>query len=59
MFDKIITEKSGILRGTPDSYKNKKICDNPIDNCSHALEFVYDCYKTQKMCNKVCNKICS
>ena len=23
-----------------------------VDNNAHALEFVSDCYKTQKMCNK-------
>ena len=32
----------------PDCYKNKKLCNEAVDNYVHALEFVPDCYKTQK-----------
>ena len=28
------------------------MCNETVDNCTHALEFVLDYYKTQKMCNK-------
>ena len=28
------------------------MCDQAVDNYSHALRFVLDCFKTQKMCNK-------
>ena len=28
------------------------MCDKAVDNCPHALEFVPECYKTQKMCDK-------
>ena len=41
------------------------MCNKAVDNYSHALEFVPECYKTQKMCDKAIkyssfyNKICS
>ena len=28
------------------------MCNKIVDNCPHALEFVPECYKTQKMCDK-------
>ena len=28
------------------------MCDKTVDNYSHALEFIPECYKTQKMCDK-------
>ena len=31
------------------------MCNEAVDNYAHALEFVPDCYKTQKMCNKAVN----
>ena len=31
----------------------KRFFGKAVDNYSHTLEFVFDCYKTQKMCNKV------
>ena len=43
----------------------QEICNKADDNYSHALEFVPECYKTQKMCGKAVNiypsmiKICS
>lgn len=27
------------------------MCYKATDNCSHVLEFVPNCHKTQKMCN--------
>ena len=33
-------------------FKNQKICNKAVDNCSHALTLVSDWYKTQKICNK-------
>ena len=31
------------------------MCNKAVDNYHHALEFVIECYKTQKMCDKVVN----
>ena len=31
------------------------MCYKAVGNCVYALEFVSDCYKNQKMCNKVVN----
>ena len=28
------------------------MCDKAVDNYFHTLEFVPECYKTQKMCDK-------
>ena len=33
--------------------KYKKMCDKTVDYYPHALEFVPDCCKTKKICNKV------
>ena len=31
------------------------MCDKIVGNYPHALEFVPECYKTQKMCDKAVN----
>ena len=31
------------------------MCNKAVDNYPHALEFVYECYKTQKMYDQVYN----
>ena len=31
------------------------MCNKAVDNYPHALEFVPECYKTQKMCDKAVN----
>ena len=31
------------------------MCDKAVDNYSHALKFVPDCYMTQKMSDKAVN----
>ena len=31
------------------------MCNKAVDNYPHALEFVSECYKTQKMCDKAVN----
>ena len=33
----------------PDCYKNQEICNQVVDNYSHALEFLTECFMTQKM----------
>ena len=33
-------------------FKNQKICNKAVGNCSHTLTLVSDWYKTQKICNK-------
>ena len=35
-----------------DNCKNQKICYQGLDNYADTLEYVPDCYKTQKMCYK-------
>ena len=32
------------------------MCNKAVDNYPHALEFVPECYKTQKMCDKAVNR---
>ena len=44
MCDKTILENSGTLNSVSDSYKNQKICNQAVDNYSHILEFVPNCY---------------
>ena len=31
------------------------MCGEAVENYAHALEFVPNCYKTQKICNKAAN----
>ena len=37
-----------MLRRIPDYYKNPNMCYKDLGNSSHAMQFVADCYKTQK-----------
>ena len=48
----------------PEFYKDQNICNKAVDNDSHALRFVHDCYKIQKsrivlsvfiFCNETCS----
>ena len=56
MYNKAILENGGTLKSVPDYYKTKeKICNQGAVNYGHALEFVLDCYKSQKMCNETIN----
>ena len=48
----------------PDFYKDQNICNKAVDNDSHALRFVHDCYKIQKSRIELsvfifCNETCS
>ena len=44
-----LLENSGRLKSVPDCYKNQVICNEAVDNCTHALlEFDFNYYKTQK-----------
>ena len=43
------------MKSVPDCYKNQDMCNKPINNYCHALEFAPECYKTKKMCNKAVN----
>ena len=47
MCNKTVLESCGTLESVPECYKN--------DNNPHALEFIFDCYKTQEMCDKAIN----
>ena len=45
---KAILENNGTLKSVPDYNKNQEMCNKPVDNYPHALEFVPECYKTKK-----------
>ena len=32
------------------------MCNKAVDNYPHSLEFIPECYKTQKMCDKAVDK---
>ena len=34
------------MQFVPDCYENQKVCNKPVDNYPHALEFVLECYNT-------------
>ena len=51
MCDKVILENGGTLKS--DCYKNQEMCNKAINDYSHALEFVPECYKTQKFMMKL------
>ena len=35
-----ILENVETLKSVPDCHKNREMCNEAVDNCSHALEFV-------------------
>ena len=49
MYDRVILENGETLMFVPDYYNNPKMRNKAVDNYPHALEFVPDCFKTQKM----------
>ena len=55
MCNKAILEKTGHQNLFLTAAKIKKICNKVVDKYVHALDFVPDCYKTQKMRNKTIN----
>ena len=48
MCDKATIENRGTLKSVSDCYKSKEICYKAVDGYSRALEFVAECYVTQK-----------
>ena len=48
MCDKAILENGGTLKSVRHCCKNQEMCNKAVDNYPHALEFVPECYKTQK-----------
>ena len=42
MCDKVISEDPFSIRYFPDQYKTKQMCDEAVDDCLAALEFVPD-----------------
>ena len=46
MCDKVILENGGTLNSVSYFYQNQKMCNKTVHN---SLEFVPECYKTQKM----------
>ena len=48
MCDKTILKNGGTLKSVLDCYKNHEVCNKAVDNYPHALEFITECYKTQK-----------
>ena len=51
MCDKVVLENGGRLMSIPDHYKGQNMIDK--DYYVHSLGFALDCYKSQKMCDKV------
>ena len=51
MFDKAIFENDETLESVPDSYKNQEMYHKAVDNYLHILQFVPNCYITQKKCD--------
>ena len=45
---KAILENGGTLKCVPDCFKNQEMYNKALENYPHALEFVTECYKTQK-----------
>ena len=43
MCDKAIVKNAGTLKCVPNCYKNKA-----VENYPHELEYVLECYKTEK-----------
>ena len=56
-YDKAVLKNGGTLESVPDRKMSTKKCVIKllIMLYVHALEFVPNCYKTQKMCNKAVN----
>ena len=51
MYDKV--ENGETLQSVLDCYKNQVMYNKAVDNYPHALEFVPECYKTQKCVRKL------
>ena len=51
MYDKAILENGGTIKSVPDSHKNNETRNKAVDNYPHALEFVPECFMTQRMCD--------
>ena len=55
IFDKVVLENGKTLKSVSDCYKNhSRMFD---ENYPYPLEFVPECYKTQKMCDKAVDLI--
>ena len=52
MHYKGILKNDGTLKSVSDCHKNLKMCNKAVDNFSHALEFVPDCYMIQNVSDK-------
>ena len=50
--DKVILENLFLT-----AKKNQQMSNKAVKNYPHALEFVPECYKTHKMCDKAVNTI--
>ena len=48
MCEKYVLENCGTLTFVLDNYKNKKMCNQAVDNYVDALEYVPECVKTRK-----------
>ena len=48
MCDKAILENGGTLKSISNYYKNQERCNKAVGNYPYALEFVPECYKSQK-----------
>ena len=49
MCDRIISDDPFSLRYVPDQYKTQQVCDKAVDDCLVVLQFVSDCFVTNKI----------
>ena len=43
-----LNKNGGTLKFVPDCYKYQDMCNEAVDNYPYALQFLSECYKTQK-----------
>ena len=48
MCDKAVVENGGTLQFVPDNYKNKKMCNQAVDNDVYALKYVPEALNLKK-----------
>ena len=57
MCDRPIAEDAFMPLYCPDTYKAQRMCDEVVDDCLEALEFVFDWFVTDKMLEKLNNAL--
>ena len=55
MCDRVVSKGPFMLICCPDKYETQKMCDETVDNCLAALEFIPHWFVTSKMLEKFHN----